>query len=193
MKHVVIYGGTFDPPTKAHSQIIEQVLRVSNADVWVMPSADRLDKPDATHAEERVAMVELMLDEVFFEERDRVSVSRIEVDTLSPPTKTIQTLTYLQNAYPNHYFQFIAGLDSLADIVNWEDAEILMEEVDWLVVPRPGVMSVTVPDSVEWLPGGILDVSSTKVRGMVSSQKNVEKLVCPQVQSYIKSRGLYVT
>lgn len=192
MRETIIYGGTFDPPTNAHAEIIEQILATSDADIWVMPSADRLDKPHSSPGKDRAEMVRLMIQDKF-EANNRLSISRIELEDLSPPTQTIKTYHYLKENYPSRHFRFVVGVDSVATMHLWDGASILISEVPWLIAPRLGTDYIMLPDESQWLSGDVVNISSTLVRSKAAKGDDVSALVSPRVSSWLEKRNLYRT
>ena len=46
---IAIYGGSFDPITKAHLEVVEELLdnkAIQLDEVWIVPCGKRKDKPD---------------------------------------------------------------------------------------------------------------------------------------------------
>lgn len=56
-KNTIIYGGAFNPPTRAHQAILQACIDYAeqlsvDAEVWLMPSGDRVDKKiEASYAD----------------------------------------------------------------------------------------------------------------------------------------------
>jgi len=45
IKHIALYGGSFDPPHIAHLRLIRRLITLTDIDeVWLMPCGDREDK-----------------------------------------------------------------------------------------------------------------------------------------------------
>ena len=136
MKEIAVYGGTFDPPTKAHEAIIEACLGdVRFDEVWVMPSGQRTDKPDMTSNEHRTAMLGLLATSVFGSSNLRISDFEMK---LPVPTQTTLTTTALEKTNPNCNFWYVFGTDSYYDMPNWEQGDYLQKKLGMLVVERVG-------------------------------------------------------
>jgi nicotinic acid mononucleotide adenylyltransferase len=57
-RKILLFGGSFSPPTLAHEAIIAACLDMKDFDeVWVMPSGDRADKVIAIQDEDRLKML----------------------------------------------------------------------------------------------------------------------------------------
>jgi nicotinate-nucleotide adenylyltransferase len=91
--------------------------------------------------------------------------------------------------------------DSLAQIDTWREPDELLERIEWVVGPRPGMAP---PDRsaledrfgenaarIHLLDGPSLDVSSTEVRERVAAGHAIRYLVPRGVEELIVDRGLY--
>jgi nicotinate-nucleotide adenylyltransferase len=189
---VAIFGGTFDPPTRAHEAIIDTALKRTEIDeLWVMPSGNRTDKPKMMPQEDRLTMLRLMKNETFQDE-DRVTITDFEM-RLPQPTQTSQTLEALKQAYPEHSFWFIFGADSYYDMPQWRDGERLQKELGMLLVPRSGY-EMPVADNVVALseqPEHLRDVSSTQVREKARLHQDISCFVCKAVASFLQRQHYY--
>lgn len=80
MKEIAVFGGTFNPPTLAHQEIIEACLQHPTFDeVWVMPSGERADKDITVEAEDRIAMLEAVKSDVFAGDERLKEIGRAHV------------------------------------------------------------------------------------------------------------------
>ena len=116
--------------------------------------------------------------------------------SLPLPNYTINTLRALDAKYPGTDFCLIIGADNLALFERWKDSDIIMEDYDMMVYPRPGVdMDALVRKypKVNVLKGVPLhDIFSTEIRRRISSGESVSGLVNPEVEEYIKDKKLYL-
>lgn len=186
-----IYGGAFNPPTRAHEAITRACLELEGIDeVWLMPSGDRMDKQFGLRDTDRRWMLEYMVQEVF-DHDSRLKVSRFELDYMTRPTQTFKTVDALAQCYPDHHFKFVFGADSYRAMPNWENGELLQLRLGMLIVPRWDIAVQDAPNVT------ILDVitcdamSSTEVRERVAEGKSIDHMVCKGVANYIKDCGLY--
>ncbi len=191
--NIAIYGGTFDPPTLAHEAIIDRVLQRDDIDeVWVMPSAQRTDKPGMTEQDDRLALLERMR-QTSFAAAKKLVISTFEIDLL-PPSETLRTYTALRQTYPEHRFMYIFGADSYTDMPNWRGGEELQRQMGVLLVARAGYNLPPEQDNVKHLavPEAVhLSLSSSDVRAAVANGKTVEGMVSPAVHDYIVQHDLY--
>jgi len=102
-QNIAVFGGTFDPPTRAHEAIIESCLQRQDIDeVWLLPSGQRTDKNGMTSDDVRLAMLQHLQERVFLNDQ-RVVVSDFELQ-LPRPTQTWITAQALSDAYPSLHF-----------------------------------------------------------------------------------------
>jgi len=189
-RRVVVFGGSFDPPTLAHEEIIRICLQLPQfQQVWVMPSCNRADKQIATSQAQRAAMLQIVWREVFACD-PRLVISDVELQ-LGPPTQLRRTLEVLATQHADVEFWFAYGGDAYADMANWEGAEDFMPSMRALVFTEHGlpvtsdrVVRLHVPDAVQ-------DMSSTQVRAAVARGEGVGAWVSAPVQRYITEHHLY--
>lgn len=190
--NIALYGGTFDPPTTAHRFIVESLASDDRYDeVWIMPSADRLDKPHMTSSEHRMKMVQEMAREIV---SSKVVVSDFEIQ-IGEPTQTRRTYAELKQKYPQHTFWFVFGADSYNDMPTWEEGKKLRESLSMCIIPRIGYKTPKqqhnvhvhpVPDALE------LATSSTYVRTLAHERRDIRRYVGNAVTEYVLSHSLYV-
>lgn len=191
MKEVLIYGGGFNPPTRAHEVITQACLEIEGIDeVWLMPSGDRKDKHFNSRDKDRLLMLEAMREEVFSDD-PRLKISHFELDSETRPTQTHKTVEALGQGYPDHHFQFVFGTDSYLNMHLWQRGKHLQKHLGMMIVPRGEIAIEPAPNVT------ILDVktcpilSSTEVRSRVAEGLAIDHMVCQGVANYIKEHELY--
>lgn len=186
----LIFGGSFNPPTRSHEKVIRAGLATGKFDeAWIMPCAQRRDKRHDIDEIHRLRMVELMIGEVF-ESDPRVVVSRFELDDVDRPTQTWRTTKALNEHFPDRHFTFVFGADSYIDMPNWEQGERLRSELSMLVVPR-GSLKFSVSGLCQVLAVDTERISSTEVRNAVKHGQPIGSFVCGSVLEYITKNNLY--
>lgn len=193
-----VLGGTFDPihyghlvaAQEAHYQLgLERVLLVP-----VGQPPHKLDEP-LSPAEHRVHMIELAI-----ESRPQFALSRVDVDRPGPQY-TADTLALLREEWgPDTRLFFIAGSDSLADILHWRAPQQIVREAELAVVQRPGGkvdvdrLARELPglrDRLHWVQMPLLDISSTGLQARVRQGRPISFFLPPAVEAYILEQGLY--
>lgn len=189
---IAVYGGSFNPPTRAHEAIVKMCLDLPDVEeVWMMPSGDRMDKHFGLRDTDRLNMLSLMQEECFPDEA-RLRVSRFEMEYVTRPSQTYRTVSALGKRHPTHHFRYVFGLDAYLDMPRWQEGERLQQSLDVLVVPREGLTLNSSTNLTAVLPKPVCEpVSSTEVRRSVAAGVPIDRFVCVSVASYIEECGLY--
>jgi len=171
---IAIYGGSFNPPHRAHAMVIGWLLESDIADqVWLVPvyrhafeaSNDKILAPYA----DRLRWCEALS----LPFSDRVQVSDVE-RTLPVPSYTIDTLDHLSRLHPMHQFRLVVGADILGQVGGWKQWDRIAETYSPVVVGRMGYPS---PDGVPCFP----EISSTVVRQCLSEDGDASAFLTPEV------------
>ncbi|MBN2135406.1 MAG: nicotinate (nicotinamide) nucleotide adenylyltransferase [Acidobacteria bacterium] len=132
---------------------------------------------------------------------------------------TYETLCHFRDhIYKNDKLFFITGVESFEKITTWMNWEALLEEFNFIVNTREGY---TTHDMFRFIPerivekciltkddkikpaeiegtGNILisytkaiDISGTKVRNAIKNNEPIDKMVTPQIETYLKQHKLY--
>lgn len=199
---VVVFGGTFDPPHAAHTDLPTLVLEALSADeVCYVPAGRSPFKLDHEQSapQHRLAMLQRAL-----EGMDHVRIDTGEVLTGDDePSYTIDTVRRLQDERGTHTkLRLLIGTDQLFSFAKWCEAEALAALAPLAVLVRP-------PHSVEqtrwWLTehapdylkntslieAPAMDVSSSMIRQAVRNERDISPWVSPAVEQYIRGHGLY--
>ena len=198
-RRIGILGGTFDPPHVGHLWLATLAADAIGLDrVLFMPAAQPPHKPGEgmASAADRLLMTRLAIagDEAF-------ELTLIEMER-SGPSYTIDSVVELRRLYGDDAELFLLmAADSLAQIDAWRQPDELLERIEWVVGPRPGV---ALPDRsaleerfgerasrIHLLGGPSLDVSSTAIRDRVAAGHAIRYLVPRGVEELIVDRGLY--
>lgn len=187
-KKVGLLFGSFNPVHNGHVALGIAALETGLInEVWYVVSPHNPDKPLNSLApfEDRVAMVRLAV-----AGNPHMSASDIE-DELPRPSYTFHTLRALRAKYPDYAFSIIAGDDILRSILSWEYGDEIVSYHDLIVKNRSNIPA-DVPHGIRahFLPG-VLGLSATDVRGMISSSQKAHEVIPQTVHDYIEEKGLY--
>ena len=205
-----ILGGTFNPPHLAHLRLAEEVatsyglariifipchIPPHKTSIDIAPSADRLQ-----------------MTLIACENNPLFEVSDVEI-AASGPSYTVNTLEAFSKKKDRETF-FILGADSLREISSWKDYERLFcwrtllwsTAREWTFGTRGREVPAAVknkfqPDgndfvhesSTRLIPSHVqgLDISATRIRGLLQEGRSIRYLVTESVRSYIIERKLY--
>lgn len=183
LKPTVIYGGAFNPPTRAHQAILQacvEYARPLDGDIWLLPSASRADKHIDTPETWRIELCEALARDVM---RRGVQL-RIDTTELSrpKPTETYDTVCEFREMYPEREFTWVFGADSVQTMREWHGGEWMYDNLSMLVVPRAGTNVAALGSHARYLamqqPSNI---SSTIVRACIAAGEPFDDLVGDQV------------
>ncbi len=182
---ITLFGGTFDPPHLGHSTIARALLDQKKADeVWFLPVGEHAFEKEASPAQARIAMLELIL-----EPQQRIELYEIEHAGMSI---TYETLLAVAQKYPEHQFSFVIGSDNLAKFELWHHYQEMLDQFPFFVYPRAGFALEPLYRGMEILEGvQPIEVSSTQVRDTIKAGDSISGLVTPKIEQYLKQTGLY--
>lgn len=158
-------------------------------------------KPGLIDAQFRLTMCRMIADEYDFIDVDSVEADKTEW------TRTIDTLQYLSNKYPNTRILLVCGIDTV-DVfeTQWREPDIIriLNEFGLIVLPRNGVHITNIESHCKYLIGRtenvyvvesnpLSEVSSSLVRERLSNKNHISGLVLKSVEDYIYRNHLYDT
>ncbi len=185
-----LYFGSFNPIHIGHLIIANHVLTHCDVDrIWFVVSPQNPLKESASLLNEksRYYMVQVAI-----EHEPKFKASNIEF-SLPRPSYTIDTMTHLQEKYPQHHFSIIMGGDSFQNIKKWKNYEKLLEQYKIIVFQRPGFdLDLTLSSQIEITKAPLLDISSTYIRGLIKEKKSIRYLVTDEVMEEIRACRYYV-
>lgn len=194
LQKVVVFGGSFSPPTLAHVEIIERCLALPDADeVWLVPSSNRTDKHIAASPKDQLAMLEILVKTTFHGNKHlRVIDTELRRGI---ETETYDTYTEFLQQYPAFEFWFVFGTDSYRTIEDWLNGDWLANNLPVLLVERNGFSLPPSNNHVRHLASlskEVAPVSSTNVRLATKRGKPILALVPQEIADYIQANRLFL-
>lgn len=189
---LALFGGSFDPVTNAHKDIIEKLAERFD-EVVVMPTAISPFKtknlPSASGAQ-RVDMLKRACREF-----ENVTVSRYELKR-EGVSYTVDTVEHLKEKY-NADVSTVIGSEELPYLDKWKDCDRLKALTTFYVIERKGYpadkaakKAIERGYKVRIAPFGVGSESSSEVKLARAFKR--EKLPVPKnVAKYIEKNGLY--
>ena len=214
---VILFGGSFDPPHKAHIHlplvVRQQIERTLEGEAWLLlvPAARSPHKqgpPRATDAQ-RLEMLNLAAGHL-----PRTGVWTDELDRPSP-SFTIDTVQRLRRWLDEHSgenvtIRLLIGADQAAEFHRWREPRAILALARPLVLLREKASDQssllqqleaaafwTADELNQWgagvVPVGLLPVSSTDVRDAFGSagEETLKRSLDTRVLAYIRAHGLY--
>jgi len=187
IKNCAIFGGTFDPFHLGHLHLVDWLIDSKQFDeIVVVPAGSPWQRETHAAPSDRLAMVKVAL-------RDRkLRVSDCEIKR-GGPSYAIDTAKELAESLSAESFTWIIGSDAFADIESWHEIEALAQQVEFLVITRPGSAVIEAPSYIKWEKVEIaaLAISATQIRARLAAGDDCTKLVPEAVATYIRDNGLY--
>jgi nicotinate-nucleotide adenylyltransferase len=233
--NIGLFGGTFDPVHRGHVALAQAALehyklhRIHFVPANIPPHKQRQPLSPFVH---RFAMLALAtaaekafipsLLEAPDENAGPLRRAGTGKDREPKPNYTIDTVRNLKKSFKAADKLFLLiGMDAFADIAQWQQAEALFRECEFVVASRPGYSLADVanalPESLRprpevtrpfhkqaatgdlVLPGATIHLmpdlrqpaSATAIREAAAAGKPLGRFVEPSVADYIKKMGLY--
>ena len=186
IKMKVLFGGSFNPPTKAHFEISKKISQKFNVSEFVfLPTADNYSKPDLAPFKDRFNMCLIGCKYL-----KNATVSDFE-GKLNEYKGTTYTLKHFSG------YWFLMGADNFDYIEKWIDFPNVIINNKFILVPREGYDFDAKFNSNEYLNKyrdnfiilddfKEIDLSATKFRKTLDKE-----LVIDEVYEYINNKGLY--
>lgn len=200
---ILVYGGTFDPPHRAHVQLPGIVARHIGADgVLYIPAGRPPHKPDLnrTDGAHRLAMLRLALADC-----RNTAIWDYELKQ-SAPSYTVHTLQALRELVPKDtQLRLLMGMDMALIFDKWREPGRIEALAQPLVMVRPPDDCATFLGKLDasvrqrWADRVVavepMDVSSRSLREAMAQHglgdAHVMKNLAPAVRGYILEHGLY--
>ena len=177
-----MYGGSFNPPTKAHQTIIETIKQLFPRDqLLIVPVGNHYHKQSLIGYHHRKHMLQLM----------DPSLEVLDIEQKVPFLGTIHTLKTIKEM-TKQQVGFVVGSDQLKDIESWIEYKTLIKTYPMLIITRPNYDLSLYVKKLHDLHATYqiihmhLDISSTQFRRIKD-----EKLLHPDVFKYIKKHQLF--
>lgn len=196
MERYGFFGGSFNPPTKAHVYLAEKAIKEMKLDkLFFVPVGNYYSKEGLIDEEYRYEMLRLIC-----EKNNKLGVLDIELRT-NKVLKAIDAFKMIKEEYPDDDLYYIMGADNLAKISEWKNAEELIKNFKFIILQRDGYLAdkaikenqilykyksnFKIIDNTEYS-----NSSSTDVRNkMKLKDKNIN--IPNEIEEYINDNKLY--
>lgn len=173
MSAIAFYGGSFNPPTKAHAAIIDHLLKQNLfSKVIVKPCGTRKDKPELHQSQtlrKQKVVQQLQRNHAHY----LLDLSAMDLAMIP----TVEEWKKLSQIYPEHDIYFVAGTDlfvvendGLCQIQKWVEGQKLFEQAYFYIYPRPVEGEIHYPPNhlkvTDFEP---INISSSEIRKQEST------------------------
>lgn len=183
---ILVYGGAFNPPTKAHQEIVRELYHTFKPlKMIILPVGVTYDhKRNLVSFEHRYQMINLMIKDLPF----KVEISRIEEE--GPFLGTYHSLNELSKTNEDLYF--VVGTDHLSTLGTWKNHKELLKKYGFVVILRKNYAAdFTIFDQYQ-TPYYTFKydslIASSKIRQEIHKYKHD---LTPEIYDYIIENNLY--
>ncbi|GAB4127636.1 MAG: nicotinate (nicotinamide) nucleotide adenylyltransferase [Raineya sp.] len=190
MMKIGLFFGSFNPIHIGHLVIANTMATHTDLQqVWfvISPHNPHKNKKSLLHEFDRYDMVEKAI-------FDNPNFKACDIEFhLSQPSYTIDTLTHLQEKYPQHQFALIMGSDNLVNFAKWKNYDKILEYYSIYVYPRPNTPQTEFDQhpKINWVEAPLMDISATYLRNCIKEGKSIRYLVTESVEELIKRKKFY--
>lgn len=129
----IVFGGAFNPVTKAHISVYKYVMDRIKADEFLfLPVSNAYTKSELCSNFHRIKMLELATSDYV-----NIGICKLEMDDYSY-LGTYQSLIRLSDKY-NCEINFVVGADNLLNMNRWINIEGILSEFKIIVLGRNGI------------------------------------------------------
>ncbi|MEM9346991.1 MAG: nicotinate (nicotinamide) nucleotide adenylyltransferase [Planctomycetota bacterium] len=203
-KTILLFGGSFDPPHRAHTRLPQMVAKVIGADLIAYIPAGRaphkLDRVQ-TDPRHRLAMLRLALEDEPGEIPAKALTLEVERGA-DDPSYTVDTLETLSKQIdPGATLRLLIGADQLRIFDSWRNPKRIIELAEPVVMVRPPDTRASLLGSLAseerdgWadrlVEAEMIDLSSTQLRKKIAAGEPIGQWTPASVCGYIAKHGLY--
>jgi nicotinate-nucleotide adenylyltransferase len=201
VSRIGIFGGSFNPIHLGHLLAGRAAAEAFGLDrVLLLPckvSPFKREALDVASGEDRLEMIRLSVAGDPLYEPCALDLERGGV------SYAVETVRLLRARFPDDQFAFIVGMDSLRELSHWYKVDDMLDLCEVVTLCRPGVDTPVGEGELAFteavrrrllanvVRGRLCDISASEVRRRIAEGKPIRYLVCPAVETYIRSRGLY--
>lgn len=187
-----LFGGTFDPPHRGHltcaSRAADELQLDQLAFVLAFNPPHKLNQPHSPF-DLRRKMIELSLP---LDRRFRLCLIEKTENLSGTTVETVQKLRQLGYGEDRCHLIWLMGSDALLELESWHQPEVLLDNIDVAVLPRPGYpldkANVSFLSRVRVLNTPLVDHSASEIR---SQKRSLQDSVHEAVAEFILRQGLY--
>ena len=196
MQRIGFYGGSFNPPTKAHIELAKKAIKECELNkIIFVPVGDQYKKEEMAKALHRYNMLKLVC-----EEEDNLEISDIEIKS-KENYKAIDIFEILENEYKQSENFFLMGVDNFKDILRWKDSNRLISNFNYIILDRGIEETKKIIENNELLKKNerrftiikneeFKNCSSTYIRKQLKDGKKPENLE-DKIYTYIIKNNIY--
>ncbi|MBT4775562.1 MAG: nicotinate-nucleotide adenylyltransferase [Crocinitomicaceae bacterium] len=197
-KNIGLFFGSFNPIHVGHLIIANHMAQQDLIDeVWlvVSPHNPHKKKDSLLSDLNRFYMVNLAI-----EDNQKLRASNIEFK-LPQPSYTVDTLTYIQEKYPEFHFSIIMGEDNMRSFHKWKNYEDIISNYNVFVYPRnltdqeakerPIENHFLEHEKFHFVDIPVMKIEASHIRNLIKEGKDTRYLLTEPVAKYCEEMGFY--
>jgi nicotinate-nucleotide adenylyltransferase len=190
-KRIGLFFGSFNPVHIGHLALANYFVEFTDLDmVWfvVSPQNPLKKRNSLLNDYQRLYMVRLAIEDF----PQKFFASNIEF-SMPKPSYTVDTLAYLNEKYPAYTFILIMGADNLLTLHKWKNYEIIAENYEIYVYPRPNanLKKMQIKANYRIFDAPQFDISSSFIRKSIAEGKRVDFFMQNKVAKYLNEMNFY--
>lgn len=193
MNKIALFGGAFDPLTRAHTSCAKELLKYGFSKVWFVPCNISASSKVLSPGIDRINMCNIGISGM-----QNIETCDVEIKHNLQGT-SYEILLFILNKYKDRQtqFYFAMGMDNANSVYSWPNYQKSLDLIPFVILPREDLSKQN--PSIDWYkkpPHMFLEslptfcISSTKFKQEYSSTGS-SNLVDKNVLEYIKKHGLY--
>jgi len=185
-----LYFGSFNPIHNGHLIIAQHFLEETDLEkIWFVVSPQNPFKQNHSLLNEyhRLFLVQKAIE-------GETNMKAVDIEfSLPKPSYTIDTMTYLEEKYPENQFCIIMGSDSFQNLEKWKSGSLIMTRYPIYIYVRSGfeVDQKKITENIVVLKAPLLDISASLIRKKIGEGKSVRYLIPDSVNEEIVNAGYY--
>ncbi|NJM88474.1 MAG: nicotinate-nucleotide adenylyltransferase [Hydrococcus sp. RU_2_2] len=188
MTKIALFGTSADPPTSAHQAILEWLSEhYDRVAVW---ASNNPFKAHQTSLEHRMEMLRLLIEEIETPQKNLGVYERLS------HLRSLISVEQAKEIWGNEAeYTLVIGSDLVNQIFRWYRIEELLQQVEILVIPRPGYpLEEEDLEALRRLGGKcrVADLDAPAISSTAYREKRDKNAVTTPVKDYIKREQLYV-
>jgi len=193
-KKAGLFGGTFNPPHAGHYLLAKTVKKEFSLDKVIFIPAfipPHKDPTGITGAQQRLSMTELLV-----KNDPDLMVSDYEIKKQGV-SYSIDTVKHFMSEFPDTEFYFITGSDAFYFVDTWKQYKELLKIIKFIIYVRRDFPKEKVASKIPeasgmlWHDTGLINISSTELRGNIAHGMNEKEHTGKDVWDYINLNHLY--
>ena len=185
-----LFFGSFNPIHNGHLIIANYMLEFSDLQqiIFVVSPQNPLKNKKSLLADiHRLALIKQVIEDI-----SNYMVSDIEFK-MPKPSYTIDTLTYLQEKYPEKDFVLIMGSDNLHSFKKWKNWELILQNYELYVYPRPGYDGKEFKNhkKIRFVNAPLMEISSSVIRKSIKDKKDIRFFMPDKAYKYMREMHFY--